>query len=87
MGHSARAARALVSLALLLVTVWAASCGTGASPSPPSPRPAVSVSVLPDGVEPARVVSVFIRERTPAAQKLAMAQKIAQMREVEATAS
>lgn len=81
--HRSRGVRALVSLALLLTAAWAASCGSDASPSSASPQPAVSVSVLPE-VEPGRIIIVFIRDHTSAAKKLAFAEEIAQMPEVEA---
>jgi len=84
MVHSTRVAQVLLSLALLLTAGSAASCSSDASPSAPSPRPAVSVSVLPADVEPARIVTVFIRDRASAAQKLAMSREIAQMPEAEA---
>jgi len=78
-----RGVRLLVSLALLLMVLWTTSCGSGTMNAAPSPRPAVSVSVLPD-VEAGRVVTVFLRDRATGAQKLAMAEEIAQMPEVEA---
>jgi hypothetical protein len=83
MFQSARVFRVLASFVLLLVAVLGASCGSGDTSTAPSPQPAVSVSVLPN-VEPGRVVVVFIRDHTSAAKKLAMAEKIAQMPEVEA---
>jgi hypothetical protein len=83
MVHRSRGAGALVSLALLLIAPWATSCGSGAATTASSPQPAVSVSVLPE-VEPGRVIIVFIRDHTSTAKKLAFAEEIAQMPEVEA---
>ena len=81
--HRWRVSRLFLSLALLLSAGWASSCGSDATTEAPSPQPAVSVSVLPE-VEAGRVVTVFLRDRASGAQKLAMAEKIAQMPEVQA---
>ena len=79
----------------MVATLTTIGCG-GQAPSL-SPRPAASASVLP-GLSPAdraqdpaayraareRVVEVFLKNGQPAAAKLAMAQRIAAMPEVEA---
>jgi hypothetical protein len=83
MVHRSRGARLLVSLALLLTASWATSCGSGAATTVSSPQPAASVSVLPE-VEPSRIISVYLWDHTPRAKKLTLAEKIAQMPEVEA---
>jgi hypothetical protein len=84
MGQSKRVAQVVLSLVLLLGAGSAASCSSDASPPAPSPHPAVSVSALPASAEATRVITVFIRDRASAAEKLAMAHEIAQMPEVEA---
>ena len=91
--------RRVVLLAALAAAFALVLAGCASSPqsAPTPPRPAASVTALPGlseqdrKADPAafnetalRVVDVFIKDGTPRAKKLAMAERIAAMPEVEA---
>jgi hypothetical protein len=87
----------LLASLLAALAVALAGCGSTSPSTPASPRPAVSATALPGLTEqdrkadPAafnetalREVDIFIKDGTPRAKKLAMAERIAAMPEVAA---
>ena len=87
----------LLGLVVTMALLTLSACSAESSTSSPSPQPAASVTALPGlsaadrAQDPAayreaagRVVNVFLKDRTSREQRAAMAERIAEMREVVA---